>query len=151
MSYKVYRVEFTVSILDPDVPQPRYHNVIFVETGSTDGSGVIHNVAGDLVAGMRYEIENSPKPEDSANYHAKFLLGTVDVSGYPASVNGVLEKIPAPGPQKSFNLITMRTEQHKSPGVFYAEGETRSPLYKCTEWTINHAIPALRDAGVLHT
>ncbi|KAK6540161.1 hypothetical protein TWF694_008982 [Orbilia ellipsospora] len=149
MSYNVYRVEFTISLLDPEVPPPRYHNVIFVETG-TDGSGVIHNVAGDMVAGMKYETENSPKPEDSITYHAKYFLGTVSTSGYPANIDGVLEGVPAPTPQKSFNLATMATEQHKSPGVFYAPGEPRPPLYKCTEWTINHAIPALIEAGVLH-
>ncbi|KAK6350272.1 hypothetical protein TWF696_006507 [Orbilia brochopaga] len=147
MSYNVYRIEYTIAVPDPDMPTPRYHNVIFVET-KTDGSGTIHNVVGDLVTGMTYESEPSSRPEDSDTFFRKHYLGTVAESDYP-KIDEILQAVPAPPKQKSFNLASMKTEQHKSPGVFYAPGEPRPPMVKCTEWTINQAIPALVDAGIL--
>ncbi|EPS39035.1 hypothetical protein H072_7194 [Dactylellina haptotyla CBS 200.50] len=147
MSYKVFRVEDRIAV--PDMPSPRYHNKIFVET-EADGSGFIHHVTGDLVSGMHYEVKKGEKPESSEIYHAKHFVGTIGASEYPANINEVLERLPAPGKQKSFNTTTMRTEQHKSPGEFYAPGESRPPMFKCTEWTIYQAIPALEEAGVIH-
>ncbi|EWC43738.1 hypothetical protein DRE_07356 [Drechslerella stenobrocha 248] len=150
MSYRVYRVEYQVAVPDPDMPSPRYHNVIFVETGA-DGSGISHQVVGDLVTGMSYQSERDEAPQTSGTFHARHYLGTINESDYPARMDEVLEELPPPGKQKSFNTQTMRTEQHKMPGVFYAPGEPRPPMIKCTEWTINQAIPALIESGVLRT
>lgn len=54
--YRVYTVRFSLSMPDPDMPTPRYHTAIFVETGE-DGSGYLHHVTGDITSmgGMRYE------------------------------------------------------------------------------------------------
>lgn len=64
---------------DPDVPGTRYHTVIFVET-SADGSGYIHHVTGDLVAGMRYETKPGQRPENSKTFHSREFLGTTPAS-----------------------------------------------------------------------
>ncbi|KAF3911515.1 hypothetical protein ABW20_dc0108166 [Dactylellina cionopaga] len=148
MSYNVYRIEYTIAVPDPDMPSPRYHNVIFVET-EANGSGRIHNVIGDVVTGMTYATRLEENPMTSETFFAKHYLGTVRISDYPVTVNETLWAIPPPGKQKSFNPTTMRTEQHKAPGVFYAPGEPRPPMVKCTEWTINQAIPALLTAGII--
>ncbi|KAJ6262876.1 hypothetical protein Dda_1433 [Drechslerella dactyloides] len=147
-SYRTYRLEYELEVQDPDVPGPRFHNVIFVETNA-DGSGQIHHVTGDLVTGMIYQVRSETRPEVSEGFHRKYLIGTISRSDYPDKVDEILKKIPAPPVQKSFNLATMRTEQHKSPGVFYAPGEPRPPMIKCTEWTIDQAIPALLEKEVI--
>lgn len=56
ISYKMYEIGYTIAIPDPDMPSPRYHNVIFVETGP-DGSGIIHHVTGDITSGMYYDTK----------------------------------------------------------------------------------------------
>ncbi|KAK6338451.1 hypothetical protein TWF730_002511 [Orbilia blumenaviensis] len=148
--YPVYRIENKMTMPDPDMPTPRYHNMIFIETWE-DGykSGRTYHVIGDMVTGMTYNTRIDQDPELDKMFVAKHLLGTINVSDYPDRVNEILEALPAPGKQKSFNVKTMRTEQHKSPGVFYEPGEERPPMVKCTEWTLNQAIPALVDSGVL--
>ncbi|KAK6351930.1 hypothetical protein TWF718_005075 [Orbilia javanica] len=135
---------------DPEMPSPRYHNTIFIETWE-DGykSGRTCHVIGDLVTGMTYNTRIDQDPELDAIFFAKHFLGILKTSDYPDRLNEVLEKLPAPPKQKSFNPRTMRTEQHKSPGVFYEPGEERPPMVKCTEWTMNQAIPALLEAGIL--
>jgi hypothetical protein len=57
----------------------------------------------------------------------------------------------SPGRQKAFNIRIGKTEPVKADGTFYQHGELRKPLFKCTEWTEQLAIPALRDAGMLET
>ncbi|KAK6517495.1 hypothetical protein TWF281_004147 [Arthrobotrys megalospora] len=150
-SYPVYRVENAMTMQDPDMPSPRYHNTIFIETWE-DGykSGRTCHVIGDLVTGMSYDTRIDQDPELDKAFVAKHFLGTINVSDYPDRLNEILRELPGPGKQKSFNPKTMRTEQHKSPGVFYEPGETRPAMVKCTEWTVNQAIPALFEAGVLH-
>ncbi|KAK6510187.1 hypothetical protein TWF481_004900 [Arthrobotrys musiformis] len=149
-TYPVYRIENKMSIVDPEMPSPRYHNTIFIETWE-DGykSGRTCHVIGDLVTGMTYNTRIDQDPELDPMFFAKHFLGNVGVADYPDRLNEVLGRLPAPQKQKSFNPRTMRTEQHKSPGVFYEEGEQRPPMVKCTEWTVNQAIPALFEAGIL--
>lgn len=135
---------------DPDVPGTRYHTVIFVETNA-DESGFIHHVTGDLVGGMEYERKSSRRPEDSQTFYQKELLGSVLAAAYPESVDGVCRNQRPPPPQKAFNRTTKRTEPVKPDGSFYTKHEARPRLVKCTEWTENQAIPALRQAQVLET
>jgi hypothetical protein len=47
----------------------------------------------------------------------------------------------------------MRTEPFKAlnPLTFYEQGEARRPLIKCTEWTNDRAIPALRANSLVIT
>lgn len=151
--YRVYSLKSTLSMLDPDLPQPRYHTAIFVET-EANGSGYVHHVTGDITSfgGMSYEEQFSDLPEHSDTFHSKDLLGITDASTYPSLWDDLLQQFPPPPRQKAFNLKTMRTEPFKTenPLIFYEPGESRRPLVKCTEWTLERAVPALRSAGLIH-
>ncbi|KAK3065206.1 hypothetical protein LTS18_005992 [Coniosporium uncinatum] len=139
--------------MDPDIEGTRYHTTIFVETEPSSGKGVIHHVTGDITSanGMRYERKQRDRPEDSRTYHSKEFLGYTIASTYPQSWNTLLQNVPAPHQQKAFNVATMRTEPFKTlnPLTFYGSGEARPPLFKCTEWTEQRAIPALQSAGLI--
>ena len=148
--YNVYKVRDETAIPDPDMPGPRYHTFIFVET-EPDGSGYIHQVTGDLVTGMRYESKRAERPKDSEAFHSKESIGTVLASSYPTGVDAVCRAQQPPGRQKAFNIKTQRTEPVKAVGTFYQPGEYRNPLFKCTEWTEILAIPALKVAGVIES
>src|SRR5699024_3851855 len=62
-------------------------------------------------------------------------------------------QLPAPPQQKAFGMKTRQAEPFKTiimnPLVFYEPGEERKPLVKCTEWTLDTAIPALKSAGLI--
>lgn len=148
MSFNVYRVQFAMAMTDPDMPSPRYHNVIFVETDA-DGSGTVHHVTGDITSGMVYATRIEGRPEDSEIFVQKDFIGTVESATYPAKIHAVLEALPPPPKQKRFNIKTMRTEQMKPDGSFYEPGEERPRMVKCTEWTVEQAIPALYASGIL--
>lgn len=98
---------------------------------------------------MVYNTRIDQDPELDTMFFAKHFLGVLKVEDYPDKLDGILKALPLPKKQRSFNPKTMRTEQHKSPGVFYEPGEERPPMVKCTEWTLNQAIPALVEAGIL--
>lgn len=149
MSHKVFRVESIITIPDPDMPQPRYHNTIFVETDPDSRSGIIYHVTGDITTGMVYMSEPSSQPEQSETFHRSEYLGTVKTEDYPDKLDKILAALPPPPKQKHFNVKTMRTEQIRPEGGFYGEGEAGPPMVKCTEWTVTQAIPALYAAGVL--
>jgi len=148
MSYNVYKVRYRLMMQDPDSTTTRFHTVIFVET-KADGSGWMHHVEGEIVKGMKYNPKSAKQPNSSETYHSKDFIGKILKSDYPDAVNRVCEAQPPPGPQKAYNPKTNRTEQVKPDGTFYAPGEARPPLIKCTEWTENQAIPALKAAGIL--
>ncbi|KAI1770155.1 hypothetical protein F4818DRAFT_434108 [Hypoxylon cercidicola] len=133
--YAVYKLRFNLAMQDPDVPGTRYHTVLFVET-NPDKSGRMYHVTGDITSGMTFDTKSYHNPELSQNLHTKeFILATV----------------PAPEKQKAFNIRTMKTEPFKTwdPLTFYEPGEQRRPLFKCTEWTEQRAIPALKQAGLI--
>jgi hypothetical protein len=73
------------------------------------------------------------------------------MSKHPADWDRVLRSVPAPPQQKAFNIKKMKTEPFKtqSPLTFYEPGEPRRPLVKCTEWTLERALPALRANGLI--
>ena len=146
----VYKVRFKLAMQDPDMPAniTRYHTVLFVETAD-DGSGYVHQVTGDVTAGMQYQKRPSPRPQDDESYFNCELLGTVPVSRYPTDFDEVCAAQPAPPKQKAFNVSTMRTEPFRLDGSFYGSGESRRPLIKCTEWTEQQAIPALRQEELI--
>ncbi|KAH8812632.1 hypothetical protein F5884DRAFT_314137 [Xylogone sp. PMI_703] len=148
MSYDVYRVKYNIAIADPDMPSPRYHNVIFVKT-EDNGDGFVHEVAGDITSGMYYDTRSSKWPDNSDDCHSKELLGTIKASDYPDELDQVLRALPPPPKQKHFNPQTMRTEQIKPDGTFYEPGESGPPMIKCTEWIANQAVPALYASGIL--
>jgi hypothetical protein len=118
-----------------------------VET-KDDKSGFIHHVVGDLVTGMTYQRKPGLQPEQSRTFHSKQLLGRVKESMY-SQFDQICAQQPPPHRQKKFNPRTMRTEPIKPNGDFYQPGEARARLIKCTEWTLERAIPALQAAQIL--
>lgn len=152
--YRVFKAKFKLAIQDPDMPGPRYHTIIFVETnGQGPGSGVKHHVTGDIVSGMRYESTPIPDPKDDEVFYSKELIGYTSAANYPQVWDEFLETLPAPPRQKAFNLNTMRTEPVKTwePLTFYEPNEPRRPLVKCTEWIEQQAIPVLISEGLLQS
>jgi len=137
---------------DPDVPIPRWHTTLFVET-EQDSRGYVHEVNGDIISphGMKYLAIFQSAPETSENFFSKKFLGFT-ASPHLEAWRALLESVPAPHQQKAFNIATMRTEPFKTlvPLTFYEPGEEKKPLVKCTEWTLDRAIPALKDAGLIN-
>ncbi|KAI6786012.1 uncharacterized protein J7T54_006351 [Emericellopsis cladophorae] len=148
-SYAVYKLKSHLAMQDPDMPSPRFHTVIFVET--TAQGGVKYHVTGDIVQGMHYESEACHYPLTSETLHSKELLGYTSASDFSTKFENLLKTLPPPPKQKAFNTKTLKTEPVKSwnPVTFYEPGEARTPLRKCTEWTEQQAIPALQKAGLI--
>lgn len=152
--YRVFKLKFKLAMQDPDMPSPRYHTLIFVETNAQGpGTGTKHHVTGDIVQGMYYESKPYHNPDRSENLHSKELIGYAAASTHPHTFDSVLQGVPAPPRQKAFNAKTMRTEPVKSwnPLTFYEPGESRRPLIKCTEWTERQAIPTLHHQGLVRS
>ncbi|PWY96702.1 hypothetical protein BO94DRAFT_530080 [Aspergillus sclerotioniger CBS 115572] len=151
--YSVYLIKTHLAIQDPDLPSPRYHTTIFVETDPITGSGHIHEVDGDITSreGMHYHSRSAPRPETSDTFFSRTLLGHTPAAGYPETWDTVLKAVPPPPQQKAFNIKRMQTEPFKSlsPLVFYENGEERGPLMKCPEWVVDKAIPVLKEVGCL--
>ena len=98
--------------------------------------------------GMTYQRKPALEPNQSRTFHSKQLLGRVEESKY-SEFDRICAQQPPPHRQKKFNPRTMRTEPTKPNGDFYQPGETRARLIKCTEWTLERAIPALQAARTL--
>lgn len=156
-STKLYKLRFRLSIPDPDMPQPRYHTTLFIQTplDALNETGTTHHVTGDLVMGMVYQkrFETSP-PQDDEMFFSKELLGYIKdkVNGMAEMVDAIeeiLKGLEPPGKQKRYNHATGRTEQFKPGGGFYEVGEERPAMWKCTEWIELKAIPALRESDIL--
>lgn len=148
MTYPIYRILYKIALPDPDMPQPRYHNILFVETNPVARSGTMHEVSGVITCGMSYASSpDRPNPESDEMFFRKELIGVVGVEEYPDAFESVLRGIPPPKRQKAFNVRTMRTEQIRPEGGLYGEGEERPRMAKCAEWTVEGAIPALVAAG----
>ncbi|PQE04371.1 O-methyltransferase family 2 protein [Rutstroemia sp. NJR-2017a BBW] len=98
---------------------------------------------------MYYESKPVSSPNRSEIFHSKEYLGTVESSAYPHEVDRVLKSQAPPPMQKAFNIQRIKTEQMKADGSFYEEREERPRVRKCTEWTLEQAIPALYADGVL--
>ncbi|KAF2461282.1 hypothetical protein BDY21DRAFT_82679 [Lineolata rhizophorae] len=152
-TYRVYIIRERLSIQDPDMPSPRYHTSILVETKPETGGGIIHQVTGDITSagGMWYEHEFRDKPQESDDFISKELLGVTHASTHPVQWESVLRQVGAPPQQKAFNPKTMKTEPFKTlqPLTFYEPREPRQRLIKCTEWTLEGAIPALKNAKLV--
>lgn len=149
---RVFLIRSNLAIQDPDVPSPRWHTTLFVET-EKDGAGYIHEVNGDITSpqGMKYFPSFQSAQETPETFFSKELLGFT-ASPHLDSWIALLDSVPAPHQQKAFNLAKMRTEPFKTlvPLTFYELGEERKPLIKCTEWTLDRAIPALKEAGLIN-
>ncbi|KAI1061623.1 hypothetical protein LB506_011855 [Fusarium annulatum] len=138
-NYPVYKVKSHMALPDPHMPPGRFHHAIFVEINK-DGSGTLYHVTGDVTSadGMSYERYTSP-----------------DV--HPEQWSSVLASLSTPPQQKASNPRKQgRVEPFKDKignyeYVFYADGEERKPLWKCTEWVEWHAIPALHEHRLLQS
>ncbi|CAI6091438.1 unnamed protein product [Clonostachys chloroleuca] len=92
-------------------------------------------------------------------HHAVFVEKHSDGSGYLYHVtdqwDSVLRSLPTPPQQKASNPSKQgRVEPFKEKigrheFVFYEPGEERQPLWKCTEWVEDYAIPALHQNGLI--
>lgn len=112
-----------------------------------DESGVIHHVVGDLGTGMTYEQRPGLQSEIDPMFYAKQLIGRVKASK-AADIGKLCPQQPGPRIQKNFIKMTMNTELLKPDGSFYQTAEPRARLFKCIEWTVERAIPALQSARI---
>ncbi len=96
---------------------------------------------------MTYSSTLTAQPPTS--FHSKTHLGRVHVDDFPERFDEVLRVCPPPPVQRKFDTRTMRYEQVKAHGEWYKEGEERPRYRKCTEWTMEQAIPALKASGLL--
>lgn len=122
MSYQVYRILYT--------SLPRNHHGVFVEC-NTDQSGQLFHVTGSIHDGMRYEVKQARKPEESRQFHSKERIGSVLIADFK-HINAILKNI-AP-PKKQYHRGN-RLNPHE-------------PLRRCQEWT-TEAIKALKSSGVV--
>jgi hypothetical protein len=122
MSYNVYRVAYA--------GLPRDHHAIFVEMND-DQSGHIFQVVGDIQNGMTHGHKPGKRPEESATYQGKVLIGKVSVANY-SRIKPICDAIPPP------------KKQFEGPRRLYP-GE---PIRRCQEWT-KEAVEALAAEGVL--
>ncbi|KAI1909909.1 hypothetical protein LOZ12_003904 [Ophidiomyces ophidiicola] len=142
--YKVFTVELDTAAFDALDPVKRYHEGIFVQLYPDENMGPLFHVTGDIISalGMRYlQIGWARK--------ADFDLGSFD---------NILQALPRPTRQQGINFwekdpVTNRHEiiWVRQDGERYEPGEVRRPIFKCNEWVHQHAIPALRNAGVLRS
>lgn len=109
---------------------PRDHHAIFIEMND-DLSGHVFQVTGNIQNGMTYEDKPSKKPEDSATYQGKELIGKIAAADF-ARIKPTCQSIPAP------------KKQFEGPRRLYPN----EPLRRCQEWT-QEAVNALVDAGIL--
>lgn len=149
-TYDVYRVETSLAMPDPMMgPGTRYHNAIFVATGLFKAGRFLQDegAIGDR-GGMIFTEKQGEDPEESDTYHQRYYVGKSLHSDYTRLVE-LLQAIPPPQRQRMFNPVSMTTEQCKPDGTFYSPGEPRPPYMKCTEWTLQKAIPTLQQSGLL--
>lgn len=159
LSLRVFRLQLDSVAHDPLDPVKRYHDGIFVETNRSLGTGTMYQVTGDVISqnGMRYEEKADYLPSSEARLHHSTPIGVISTADYDGGVvTAILSALPTPSKQQgiSFWEADPQTGRHeliwtKENGEPYGPAETRRPTFKCNEWTSLHAIPALRDAGIL--
>ncbi|KAJ5145913.1 uncharacterized protein N7515_000477 [Penicillium bovifimosum] len=144
--YEVYLARYNLEIQNPDMQGPRYHTAIFVKTAA-DKSGTLHHVTGDITSmnGMVYIPQPRQYPEYSQSFHSLEKLGVTPMFKHPADW-GAYRRRPADGVQHQDN----ENRAIEDPALtFYEPGEPRRPLVKCTEWTLEGALPALQANGLI--
>lgn len=154
--YRVFKLKFKLSVQDPDITGIRFHHIIFVESGGPRDTfaGYKFHVMGDITSGMEYQSIPYHNPVKSDTEHTTEFLGYTAAKTFPTEWDKLLQTLPPPGKQKAFNSKTMKTEPFKTlepPNLptFYQPGEPRRRLRKCTEWTEEQALPALRASGLI--
>lgn len=154
-SYRVYRPEFDTVAFDPLDPAKRYHEGVFIELDAKTGKGTLFHVTGDIISnnGMFYEERRDYASGLSDHLHSFKQIGWVrQVDFHSGRLAALLRDLPRPTKQQGLNFwVKPYTDLiwTKQDGEPYGSGEPRRPVFKCNEWTNLHAIPALRDAGIL--
>ncbi|KAF2496647.1 hypothetical protein BU16DRAFT_525803 [Lophium mytilinum] len=151
-AFNVYRVEYELGFQDPLMEQPnkRYHNVIFIEIDA-DGGGRKLQVTGAIgdLNGMVFLEEQGLKPENSDGFWKKSYLGQIQAIDHEKVVE-LLKGIDPPSRQRIFDTTTLAWQKCKPDGTLYGPKEAVPAYRKCTEWTLEEAIPALLKSGLLH-
>ncbi|CAK1359202.1 hypothetical protein CB0940_05450 [Cercospora beticola] len=106
---------------------------------------------------MYYDEKKGWKPGQSGLLHRLTPIGHVLKSDHDSGrITAILSALPTPTKQQGINFwekdpVTNRYEitWTKENGELYGPGEQRRPIFKCNEWTAQHAIPALQRAGIL--
>lgn len=159
--FRVFKPEFDMVAFDPLDPAKRYHTGIYVETNQEGYEGKLFHVTGDIIAanGMIYEERENYVAEELAylyRYDDTQIGWVLKADYHLGRISSILRALPKPTKQQGINFwekdpVTGRHEiiWTKEDGERYGPGEQRRPVFKCNEWTDQHAVPALRQAGVL--
>jgi len=148
--FTLYRVELQLGLQDPLVgPSTRYHNIIFICT-SPSGSGRAIQVVGTIADenGMTFQEAASPAPEELDGFHKKRLIGTIRSENYDEIVE-LLGVIDPPPRQRIFDSKLLEWVKCKPDGSRYQEGDKGAEYWKCTEWTVLKALPALTKSRLV--
>jgi hypothetical protein len=151
MAYNVFRIETKLGLQDPLMgPEERAHNAIFIET-SQNGEGKILQVDGAITEpnGMRFEEQKGERPEDSESHLRKHYLGQIQIAEYSKVVQ-LMRSLPTPPLQRDFDYKMMSWVPCKPDRSRYEPCKSVPPYMKCTEWTLQRAIPALEQSGFLY-
>lgn len=149
-TYNVFRVETRLGVQDPLMGSAiRNHNSVFIET-SDDGSGRVLQVNGNLVdsGGMYFEDIQSLSPQAEDTFIRKHRLGQINAIDYGKVVE-LLKSIDPPPRQRIWSYTERAWVQCRPDGALYGENEEKPRYWKCTEWTLEKAIPALIESGLL--
>ncbi|KAI1937896.1 hypothetical protein LOZ52_006656 [Ophidiomyces ophidiicola] len=159
--YKVFTVELDTAAFDALDPVKRYHEGIFVQLYPDENMGPLFHVTGDIISalGMRYERRDNFFPDKTTHLHRYLQIGWARKADFDlGSFDNILQALPRPTRQQGINFwekdpVTNRHEiiWVRQDGERYEPGEVRRPIFKCNEWVHQHAIPALRNAGVLRS
>lgn len=153
MSYNIYILSQKPSPQDAHHdPSSRTHTTIFIETHeSSPGSGRILQVTGSISegAGMTFSETLTPNPSDSETYLSKQYLGQILADQY-SNVVQLIESIPPPALQHTFSKKLMSYIPCKPDKTPYLPNEPVPADMKCSEWTLQRAVPALRSSGLLY-
>ncbi|KAK2803432.1 hypothetical protein FQN51_003539 [Onygenales sp. PD_10] len=160
--YPVSTPEFDSVAFDPLDPAKRYHEGVFIELDAATEKGTLFHVTGDIISanGMYYEERKDYAPSLSQHLFRTTHIGWVRQADiHSGKISAILRGLPTPTKQqgldfwsKEKNPVTKHTDiiWTRQDGERYGPGEQRRPVFKCNEWTHQHAIPALRAAGILH-
>ena len=151
-TYTVWRAEYKLLLPDPLMPPtpiPRTHNAIFVQTDS-QGNGRTIQVDGSLADtnGMSFQEKRGERFEETYTFLRKHYLGQIRATDYAAVVE-LMRSLPPPPRQRAYDHSIGGQGPCKPDGSRYGPGEVVPEYWKCTEWTLQHAIPALQKSGYL--
>lgn len=149
-TFPVFILSLKVRSSDPEAPIGRIKPVLFVQTAS-DGSesGYIHYLSRDYVShnGAKYHIERFDLLQNHPDYLTREQIGITPASTYSTAWNELLES-------RLASLTYVKSNQDLlHPGsvaglqsVLLHEEEE---LDLAREWTLNEAVPLLKEAGLI--